>query len=487
MNINELKRNDLVKKNFIMFLTYALAATFGLFAQIALKAEMAIIISIVIPLSIAIIAFIMSKKVLAMRVTFPYILLLVGGATAVGMSISNEVSIGTIVLALFILILGGLHNTQVVFLIGYLLSIIAVIINVLLDEKGILVDQAANVFLVQFIMALGIFMQVRLSKEYFRNVEKLVENAEEKAVEDELLTEKLSKAVTIISSNLEQIRTSMHASNNAQQEMLQAVNEVSVGSQRQADHVIDIVKHTEATFDSIKEMINHLNAIVYQAETAEKNASDGSQAMNTMKEEMDQFTVFFVELNQTFKELSEKINETNIFANEIRQITEQTNLLALNASIEAARAGEHGKGFAVVAEEIRKLAGVTNQTLEKIDGNLYEVNKYNEAALGKLEDGVARINMQVHAAETSNHSFNKLFEVMQSLQKMLAQFLIDVDIIAKNSESIHTSTNEFAAIIEESTATVEQLNATIVNITADQRSISTYIDRTYEETQSIQR
>lgn len=483
MNIGELKKEDVRKKNFIMFLAYGLAASLGFLAQIALKAEIGILVSIGVPMLIVLIVYVLSKKVHIITIAFPYILLLAGGATAIGTSVLNEVSIGTIVLALFILILGGLHNTQVVF--GYALSLLAVIVNVLLDDKGILTDQAANVILVQFIMALGIFLQVRQSKKLFISVETHVHSAVAKAKEDAALTQRLETAVSNITSNLEQIRTNTYSANSAQQEMLIAVGEVSISSQRQADHVADIVKNTEATSTSVKQIVEKLSSVVQQADQAAKNASDGSLEMGKMKKEIDQFTLFFTELNKNFHELTEKIKETNTFANAIRQITEQTNLLALNASIEAARAGDQGKGFAVVAEEIRKLAGTTNQTLEKIDKNLNEVNKSNHSALEKLDNGVHQMYSQVQAADKSNKSFNELFEMMQMLQQELANLSEDIDLISENSQAISMNTTDFAAIIEESTATVEELNATLLDITEDQQAIANYIDQTYTEAQKI--
>lgn len=485
MNIGELKKEDVRKKNFIMFLAYGLAASLGFLAQIALKAEIGILVSIGVPMLIVLIVYVLSKKVHIITIAFPYILLLAGGATAIGTSVLNEVSIGTIVLALFILILGGLHNTQVVFVFGYALSLLAVIVNVLLDDKGILTDQAANVILVQFIMALGIFLQVRQSKKLFISVETHVHSAVAKAKEDAALTQRLETAVSNITSNLEQIRTNTYSANSAQQEMLIAVGEVSISSQRQADHVADIVKNTEATSTSVKQIVEKLSSVVQQADQAAKNASDGSLEMGKMKKEIDQFTLFFTELNKNFHELTEKIKETNTFANAIRQITEQTNLLALNASIEAARAGDQGKGFAVVAEEIRKLAGTTNQTLEKIDKNLNEVNKSNHSALEKLDNGVHQMYSQVQAADKSNKSFNELFEMMQMLQQELANLSEDIDLISENSQAISMNTTDFAAIIEESTATVEELNATLLDITEDQQAIANYIDQTYTEAQKI--
>ncbi len=485
MNIHQLKKQDLEKKNFILFLAYALASGLGLLVQIIIQEAQVIILTVGITFVVSIITYFLARKIEVISLVFPYFVVLAGAITAASMSFFNEVSIATIVLALFVLILSSLHNSQGVFIFGYLLSALVMIMNVTIDEFGVFEGRVPNIFFIQFIMALGIFLQVRQSKLTFQNVETLIDSAAKKAEEDAQLNKKLEAAVATITANLEQIRTSTHSSIAAQQEMLSAVGEVSVGSQRQADHVVDIVQNTEATSDSVKEMAGNLQILVRQTEAAENNASKGSTAMEQMKKEIDQFTIFFEELTTTFHKLFEKINNTNQLAGAIRQITEQTNLLALNASIEAARAGDHGKGFAVVAEEIRKLATVTAQSLEKIDHNLDEVNKYNKAALDKLDSGLEQVRNQVETADQSNKSFNDLFDSMKALQIQLGQFLSQVDTIAENSQAISESTNEFAAIIEESTATVEELNATLLNITEDQQAISTYIDQTYMEAQSI--
>ncbi|MGE7023321.1 methyl-accepting chemotaxis protein [Solibacillus cecembensis] len=485
MNIQELKLLDLHKKNFTLMLAYGIAGSLGVIAQIALGEPLVVIISLGLPLIISLIVFALTKKNAKMGLIFPYVIVLAGAATTIATSVSDVVNVSTIILALFILILGGLHNSQAVFVFGYIWSLIVMSVNVMFDESGVIGGEIVNVFLIQTIIALGILLQVRQSTKLFANVEELMGNAMQKALTEEKLMQKLESSVSVISSNLEQIRTNTFASNNAQQEMLLAVEEVSIGSQRQSNHVSDIVTNTENTTNAAREMVHHLNDIVNQAEFAEKNATNGTILMGDMIVHIAEFTVFFEELNKTFQELSEKINETNTFAAAIRQITEQTNLLALNASIEAARAGEHGKGFAVVAEEIRKLAGVTDQTLGKIDGNLHEVNQHNEAALVKLDNGFTQISKQVQAAEQSNQSFQDVHETMQALQKSLAEFTQDVQTISVSSESIHTSTNEFAAIIEESTATIEELSATLINISEDQKAIAKYIDDTYEVAQSI--
>ena len=70
--------------------------------------------------------------------------------------------------------------------------------------------------------------------------------------------------------------------------------------------------------------------------------------------------------NKTSELMNGVLSQVSDILEDISTISKQTNLLSLNATIEAARAGTAGKGFAVVAEEVRALAGKSDQSTTEI-------------------------------------------------------------------------------------------------------------------------
>ena len=171
-------------------------------------------------------------------------------------------------------------------------------------------------------------------------------------------------------------------------------------------------------------------------------------------------------------------NTINKIVNTIDSIAEKINILSLNASIEAARAGEYGKGFAVVAEEIRKLSGMTNDTLIQIRGNLNEVNDVNERTREKLTVSTEQILHQAKESKEASAQFRELKETMHQLESELGRFKHLTGQITESSQIIQEATTDFAAVVEESTAAVEEMSATLTNLANENDRVYQYVQET---------
>jgi ligand-binding sensor protein len=148
-------------------------------------------------------------------------------------------------------------------------------------------------------------------------------------------------------------------------------------------------------------------------------------ATKDIAKNVSRFSDSFVRLEKNANGLIEaagdakkQCQETASILDFTRNVAQQTNLLGLNAAIEAARAGEQGKGFAVVAEEVRKLAGDSIDSSEKIENILTNIKD----SVDNFEEGV--------------HTSQSLVLEFENNLKYIAEELANIDNVSDEIDGI---------------------------------------------------
>ena len=182
-----------------------------------------------------------------------------------------------------------------------------------------------------------------------------------------------------------------------------------------------------------------------RAAKAKDETEQNQQKAKTIQSEIS------VRLKQALED-AKVVDQIELLAESIMEITAQTNLLALNASIEAARAGEAGKGFAVVADEIRNLAEQSKTTVENIQQVTQEVtgavSQLSEDS-GKLleyvsEDVTENFDSFLTVANAYNEDAAYVDELVTDFSAISEELLASIDGVLESIESVSRSANEGA-------------------------------------------
>ncbi|WP_404376089.1 methyl-accepting chemotaxis protein [Vreelandella aquamarina] len=241
-----------------------------------------------------------------------------------------------------------------------------------------------------------------------------------------------------VADSLRQTQTAAQAVNDYSHQLLHAQDQLSDQTTRNASQTERISTSSTELSATTRETAHEFKQVRRLAEEAQQNVQESRQHMQSMRSMMDS-------LHKQSATIAQLLSD-------IDQITFQTNLLALNASVEAARAGEHGRGFAVVANEVRMLAGNTQDTAARIRTNI-------EATTTQIKQGVAQ-------TETLDTSTQALTEAFEQVTERLTRVDGAIEQQQQGIEELESSVNEIYSALDISRQAVADARQTADKLTS---------------------
>lgn len=247
------------------------------------------------------------------------------------------------------------------------------------------------------------------------------------------------------------LSSAMSNINKVQNDVFDHAQNLSNGAQMLAQGATEQASAVEELSATLNDLSRSAKQNIEMASNAQNNAKLTGEQVSLSSQQMELLVEAMKDISATSTQI-EKIIST------IESISFQTNILALNAAVEASRAGESGRGFAVVAEEVRSLAGQSEQAA-KATKDLIESS--------------------VKAAERGNQIVT---EVTTTLQKTIELVLQSNNAIGEITNAVHTEATAISQVAEG----LEQISAVVQTNSANSEESATVSEELFNQVNLLQ-
>jgi len=245
------------------------------------------------------------------------------------------------------------------------------------------------------------------------------------------ILDSLNQAISGINSAADQVLTGAG-------QLSESAMHLADGSYKQANAVNELTSSMDSINQKVVESASNAITANERAIISAELVKDGEKVVKTMLVSMDKLTESSYGISKIIKVISD--------------IAFQTNLLALNAAVEAARAGEHGRGFSVVAEEVRVLAGKSQESTNGTTIIIEEDKQHTKNSVNSARD-VAESFTKIIG------DINQISEIIAKIAESSNEVVDYFSVINNNVTEISNVVQSNSAAAQQSASTSEQLNS----------------------------
>ena len=246
-------------------------------------------------------------------------------------------------------------------------------------------------------------------------------------------------------------------------EIAQASELVASGSETVASAAQLLAEGSTEQAGSVKNVSDTMKIVNEKIRLNAEKSSQADEKATDIRGQADKSHDDMVRMVEAMEDISEKSNEIAKIIKTIDDIAFNTNILALNAAVEAARAGEAGEGFAVVAEEVRNLAG-----------------KSQEAAAntaGLIEGTISSVNSGTEIARATAETLNKVVSGVQEISEVIGQISSATNEQAETIANVTSAIDDINNVIQTTSATAEESAASSQELSAQSGVLQSIVEK----------